>query len=127
MLQLILETAGENIKLDIKDVDGDTPVFVAATGKSPEVLRKLLQAGANPNPLASDGWSALMMAVRDSSPEMVEILLQAGADVEGPTDMFGRGVLQMIDMLPMVLRGGESPEEARNKANAKRELLLQYM
>jgi hypothetical protein len=39
---------------------GETPVFVASTSRDPELARiKLLQAGANPNAKAKDGWSAL--------------------------------------------------------------------
>mmetsp|Transcript_13292 Transcript_13292/g.37936 ORF Transcript_13292/g.37936 Transcript_13292/m.37936 type:complete len:193 (+) Transcript_13292:58-636(+) len=54
--------AAPGVKLEIKDGDGETPLFVATTSDSIGVLKVLIDAGANVDPMAKDGWTALMMA-----------------------------------------------------------------
>ena len=87
MLKILVDN-GAN--LEVKDVDGETPAFLAATSKCPEVMKVLLDAGANPNTQGEDGWTALMMAARDGDYEITKMLLERGADLYFGTDMFGR-------------------------------------
>jgi ankyrin repeat protein len=82
-------------KLEIKDVDGDTPTFMAATSQDSQLIKILLDAGSNPNAQAGDGWTCIMMAARDGLYETTKYLLEAGADVYLGRDMFGRTVVDM--------------------------------
>jgi hypothetical protein len=117
MMKILLDL-GANV--EIKDADGETPVFVASSSSDPELARLLLQAGANPNVKAKDGWSALMVATRDGYHQIVKYLLDAGADVFGARDMFGRTALDLATLSargqPTRFRGGETMEEARVRA-----------
>ena len=60
---------------------GWTPLAYAATGGKTEVVRYLLEVGANPNALSPNGTTALMMAVRGGHAETVDLLLSKGVDV----------------------------------------------
>ena len=60
---------------------GWTPLAYAATNGKTEVVRYLLDIGANPNALSPNGTTALMMAVRGGHAETVDLLLAKGADV----------------------------------------------
>jgi ankyrin repeat protein len=142
MMKILLDL-GANV--EIKDADGETPVFVASSSKDPELVRLLLKAGANPNVKAKDGRSALMMATRDGYHQVVKYLLEAGADVFGARDMFGRTVLDLATLsargqqLPIIderwgVRGqptrfgeGETMEEAQAKSELVYTLLSEHV
>ena len=117
-------------KVDIKDADGETPVFVASTSKCPELIQVLLDAGANPNAKAQDGWTCLMMAARDADYETTKALLDAGADLYAGCDMFGRTALDLVEHLrsgqTVRMKEGETFEEARLKADRVARLLSEY-
>jgi ankyrin repeat protein len=74
---------------DVNDYDehGYTPLIHAASSNpDPEVIRVLLEAGADVNQGNYDVrfktfTSPLLVAVRESTPEVVRILIDAGADV----------------------------------------------
>jgi hypothetical protein len=97
-LNLLRILIDNKANLEIKDVDGETPAFVASTQNDEygEILRTLLEAGANPHAKASDGWSCLMMAARDHNTEAVMTLLEFGASVHDGHDMFGRTALDIV-------------------------------
>ena len=88
--------AAPGVKVDIKDGDGETPLFVAATNDDIEILKVLVSSGANVNAVAGDGWTALMMAARDGHYDHAELLLKAGADLYLGRDMFGRTCLDLV-------------------------------
>jgi hypothetical protein len=81
--------------LEIKDVDDETPAFVASTSQNSDCIKVLLDAGANADAVAGDGWSCLMMATRNGNYEVTKALLEAGADLRGGSDMFGRTALDI--------------------------------
>jgi hypothetical protein len=125
----ILLNRGANV--EIKDADGEAPVFVASSSGDLELVRLLLQAGANPNVKAKDGWSALMMASRDGHHQVVKYLLEAGADVFGASDMFGRTALDIASLSAqgqsIRFSEGETMEEARAKAQLVYTLLSEHV
>mmetsp|Transcript_17953 Transcript_17953/g.39265 ORF Transcript_17953/g.39265 Transcript_17953/m.39265 type:complete len:239 (+) Transcript_17953:310-1026(+) len=122
---------GPGVKLEIKDGDGETPVFLGATSTDPLPLRVLLEAGANPNTMARDGWTALMVAVRDGSYENTEALLEAGGDVNAGRDMFGRTCLDFAESMAtgqtgIRMKGDETREKAEERYRRILALLLSY-
>ena len=89
--------AAPGVKVDIKDGDGETPLFVAAANSDDiDILKVLISSGANVNAMSGDGWTALMMAARDGYYDHAELLLKAGADVYLGRDMFGRTCMDLV-------------------------------
>ena len=128
MMKILLE---HKAKVDIKDVDGETPTFLAASVEDPELIRLLLEAGANPNSSsADDGWSCLMMSVRDGNYEATKHLLDAGADFMSGSDMLGRTAWdlsnQMLSGYSMWTRKDESRADARERYLKQAKILQEY-
>ena len=61
--------------------EGNTPLVLAARDVKPDVLKVLIDAGADVNTANDNGVTALMNAARDEDIEKVRLLLHAGADV----------------------------------------------
>jgi ankyrin repeat protein len=75
----ILMNRGANIH--VRDIYGYTPLFLAA-GK-PQMVARLLAAGADVNAVDNEGDGPLVMAIGHSE-EAVRLLIEAGADVNQP-------------------------------------------
>ena len=56
-------------------------MLAALCGKT-EIVKSLLEAGANPNAEDKDGDTALIEAAKKCKTEVVKLLLEAGADIE---------------------------------------------
>lgn len=68
--------------LDVRDQDGETALHVATRWNLPEIVRKLLKAGANPNIQEVHGLLyPLHIASYNGNDDIVSILLDHGADV----------------------------------------------
>ncbi|XP_045137769.1 ankyrin repeat and SOCS box protein 12-like [Portunus trituberculatus] len=76
----LLVAAGANIELE--DVKGQTPLFVATSQRKPIIMKTLLEVGANPEGSKKNRCSPLLVAVRDGFTEGVRLLLRHGADPE---------------------------------------------
>lgn len=85
--------AGANLDR-VREYDGETPLMAAAgrialsmsqisVGEIArlEVIRRLIEAGADVNARNNDGWTALMKAATVGNIEVVKLLLKAGADI----------------------------------------------
>lgn len=64
-------------------LSGRTPLHWAIAKKHTDIVKLLLQHGANPNVRNSAGRTVLQEACYTDLPESVELLLQSGADVNG--------------------------------------------
>ena len=95
MMQILIDSNGGGINLEVKDVDEETPAFVAASQKCPAIMKTLLKGGANPNAMAGDGWTCLMMSVRIGDYETTKALLEGGADLNLGRDMYGRTAIDI--------------------------------
>jgi len=60
--------------------DGWSPLHYAATGPEPEIVRTLLERGAEVDAVSPNGSTPLMMAAQYGSEDSVKLLLQRGAD-----------------------------------------------
>lgn len=72
-------SAGDRSLINVRDVDGATPLMHAALYGTQECLRFLLDQGADPNARNSAGVTALMWAVGEV--DKVRLLVSRGADV----------------------------------------------
>lgn len=66
---------------------GWTPLHYAATGPKVEIVAILLTHGADLNAASPNGTTPLMMAARYGSPEAVKLMLDAGANPEFTNQM----------------------------------------
>jgi ankyrin repeat protein len=83
-LQAWLETQPD---LEAKDSNSWTIlVRVAHHNRNPEVIKFLLNAGANPNTRYLSNWTPLMSAAQWNNPAVVQALIEAGADVNAKGD-----------------------------------------
>ena len=87
------------------------PLSIAVTSsrRKPEIIKMLIQAGAQVNHLNFQKMTALHLAafINDDSTEMMELLLQSGADVSA-TDSDGRTALHRVCTHP-----GSQPQRTR--------------
>lgn len=82
---------------DVNAVERDryyptTTLNLAAQYGDPDLVQKLLDAGARVNEMSADEGTALQIAVRRGNIEITEILIEAGADVDCPIGKAYQGV-----------------------------------
>ena len=112
-------------------VDNSTALFAAAGNGNADIVRMLLEAGANVNYQASDGFTALMMAVRDGHVEVAQILVEAGANTQAG-NFVGLSAITMAEMMASgggrtVIMEGQTPEQARAATMAKGRALVEIL
>ena len=83
----LLIGAGANVSASNRT--GVTPMRLASINGSADMLKRLLDAGADPNaPLSDQGDTALMMAARTGLTQPIQLLLDRGADIDA-TESWG--------------------------------------
>ena len=55
--------------------------MIAAQKDHPEVIKALINSGADVNAREENGWTALMIAVQEDHPEVIKALIDGGADI----------------------------------------------
>ena len=75
------EAVERGADINATDFNGRTALEVAIRGDNPEIARKLIQLGANPNQaIGKRGDKLIHLAVRLGSIGMLAVLLEEGAD-----------------------------------------------
>jgi uncharacterized protein len=117
---------------DVKAADryGVTPLYLACSNASVPIIRKLLDAGADPNtPYASNGETPLMTVIRaEDNPAALQLLLDRGAGVNAKDTVVGETALMWAvrenrpDSVKLLLaRGAETDVRTRiGQAPARR-------
>ena len=103
--------------LNPADPEGRTPLHRAAENESVLGVRKLLQAGADPNTADREGRTPLHLAVQSDSPETVNYLLEAkadpnAADKDGATPLHYAARNRSPDVAQRLLDAGADPNTA---------------
>lgn len=80
--------------------EGAEPPFREKANRNPvDAVKLLLEAGANPNALSSEGDSALHLAAWDGKLDIVRALVEGGADLN-LKDAAGKTALQVVENQP---------------------------
>jgi ankyrin repeat protein len=79
LFKKILELGAD---INVKDKDGETPLYGASFYGRTEIVSLLLQKGADINVKDKDGETPLYGASQDGNKEIVSMLLQKGADTD---------------------------------------------
>ena len=75
--------AGAN--LEVRDLEGSTPLLVACRSGNEDIVRQLVATGANIHAANNKGWTALIEAACYGNPQTVTFLLERGADITAQT------------------------------------------
>lgn len=102
----------------IDEATGLTPLGLAVESGLSEIVRTLLEAGANPDNGGSTTPLDLAVASRDH--DLVEILLQAGADIErelegGHTPLMTAAATGDVMLIKRLLRAGARPRRTNDE------------
>jgi ankyrin repeat protein len=94
---------------------GDLPLTLAISAHDTEMIRILLEGGANPNLVQMYGSTAMSYAVGERAGEVVPMLLAAGAhpmptDDSGHTPMGGAAAHGNLEVLEMLVAAGASAQ-----------------
>ncbi|XP_070186433.1 ankyrin repeat domain-containing protein 50-like isoform X2 [Littorina saxatilis] len=92
-----------NADCDAEDMDGDTPLMLAACNNHIEVAQQLLRAGCGVNRVSDRQRTALHMASWVGNSKICKMLLQAGADLT---------IQEMYGDTALMLAAHRSPEVA---------------
>jgi len=90
----ILDYIKQNNNVDIKDEQGETALFKAATYGNIEIAKIMLLNGADINAKSNSNSTPLLKAILCSKEAMIKYLLAEGADINA-RDKFLGGVLTM--------------------------------
>ena len=81
-IQDVYRALGNGAYVNIKSKKyGFTPLIYAVVKDNLDVVKVLVDAGADLNMQDKTGWTTLMFAVGKDNPDMVKVLVDAGADL----------------------------------------------
>jgi uncharacterized protein len=81
--ELAKELLNRDVNVDVRSSNAmrNTPLHAAVAGRQSELMRLLLENGADANAQQEGGWTALHAAAQNGDREMVELLIAHGADL----------------------------------------------
>ncbi|CAH0058486.1 unnamed protein product [Clonostachys solani] len=105
---------GADIKL--KDIQGQTPLFLAVRCSSLKTMEVLLEHGADPNCLPNSGLSMIQMAISRRSADQTDLLLRFGADLgkfneQGRSAMHYCALFGHLRLMQIMIQHGASTNE----------------
>jgi ankyrin repeat protein len=106
--------AGANVNATTR-LGAYTPLLLASKVGASEVVKKLLDSGANPNDATTNGTTALMLAAAAGSVEAASVLLDRGADVNAVESARGETALMFASasgrtpVVDLLVRRGADP------------------
>ena len=71
-----------NFDINSPDADGDYPLNLAVTSRIPDLVKIIIESGANVNYVDRIGWTALQQAIIMDSLPVVETLLNNEAEID---------------------------------------------
>src|SRR5690606_10341572 len=72
---------------------GATPLLLASVAGNADMIRLLLESGADPNERFGNGETALMMAARTGRADAIGVLVEHGAEVDARENLRGTTAL----------------------------------
>jgi len=115
------------IDLEARDGVDNTPLHHAACEAAPEVLRHLVEAGADVNARNRFGWTPLMIAAGHGQSDQVRALVDAGAGI-GLTSNMGETALHFAsehgqsDTVLLLLALGADPSQRTTQSQSALDL-----
>ncbi|KDO21146.1 TKL protein kinase [Saprolegnia parasitica CBS 223.65] len=82
ILTMLQQVTTDEIAIDIANLNGESPLFVAATGGHADVVQCLLHGHANPRVISHDGSALLHAAAMGGSMSVLHQIVQCGVSIE---------------------------------------------
>jgi ankyrin repeat protein len=95
--------------------EGMTPLAMAALFGNPQIVDRLLKAGADAKALGPNGESMVMFAARNGNPDVIRLLVEAGANVNAREPVRGTTALMWAveqrhpEAVAALLKAGADP------------------
>ena len=106
--RLLLDNSAD-VNVAVAAFGGVFPIHSAAASQSVEIIKMLLEAGADPNTKQQGGWTALHAAAKHGDTAMTRLLLEQNADPNIRTD---------DGATPQDLISADSPQTLRDLLHA---------
>ncbi len=126
------ELIGRGESPDTRDEKGNTLLMIASYSGNTQLVRQLLDLGANVHLENTSGWTALFMACHNPEldrgfPDVVEMLIEAGADIE---KTIGYGIRPLMlaagygesPVVEVLLEAGAEPKAANEGGRTARQM-----
>ena len=85
IVQAFLNKGGINV--DKRDSLGNTPLYYASLKGAKDIVKLILDAGANPNLANNISETPLHLAAQSTSKEVIKLLTDAGADINSANNL----------------------------------------
>ncbi|HTM33981.1 MAG TPA: ankyrin repeat domain-containing protein [Vicinamibacterales bacterium] len=95
--------------------EGMTPLAMAALFGNPQIVDRLIKAGADAKALGPNGESMVMFAARNGNPDVIKVLVEAGANVNAREPVRGTTALMWAveqrhpEAVAALLKAGADP------------------